>query len=68
VLIGQGQMFAGNSDTVARQIKEFRKRVGGIRHIIMMTRQGLVTPPRGREKLYAGGDGAAAAIAGPAAD
>ena len=43
VLIGQGQMFAGNPDTVARQIKEFRKRVGGIEHIIMMTRQGLVT-------------------------
>ncbi len=42
-LIGQGQMFAGNPDTVARQIKEFRKRVGGVRHVIMMTRQGLVT-------------------------
>jgi len=28
---------------VAQQIKEFRKRVGGICHIIMMTRQGLVT-------------------------
>ena len=26
-----------------KQIKEFRKRVGGICHIIMMTRQGLVT-------------------------
>jgi len=43
VLISQGQMFAGNPDTVARQIKEFRRRVGGIDHIIMMTRQGLVT-------------------------
>ncbi|HEV7997758.1 MAG TPA: LLM class flavin-dependent oxidoreductase, partial [Stellaceae bacterium] len=43
VLIGQGQMFAGNPDTVARQIKEFRRRVGGVGHIIMMTRQGLVT-------------------------
>jgi alkanesulfonate monooxygenase SsuD/methylene tetrahydromethanopterin reductase-like flavin-dependent oxidoreductase (luciferase family) len=43
VLVGQGQMFAGNPDTVARQITEFRRRVGGIRHIIMMTRQGLVT-------------------------
>ena len=30
VLIGQGQMFAGNPDTVARQIKDFRKRVGGL--------------------------------------
>src|SRR5204863_1768259 len=43
VLVGQGQMFAGKPDTVARQIKDFRKRVGGIRHMIMMTRQGLVT-------------------------
>ena len=43
MLIGQGQMFAGNPDTVARQIQEFRRRVGGIHHIIMMTRQGLVT-------------------------
>jgi alkanesulfonate monooxygenase SsuD/methylene tetrahydromethanopterin reductase-like flavin-dependent oxidoreductase (luciferase family) len=42
-LVGQGQMFAGNPDTVARQIKEFRQRVGGIGRIIMMTRQGLVT-------------------------
>jgi alkanesulfonate monooxygenase SsuD/methylene tetrahydromethanopterin reductase-like flavin-dependent oxidoreductase (luciferase family) len=43
VLVSQGQMFAGNPDTVARQIKEFRRRVGGVGHIIMMTRQGLVT-------------------------
>ncbi|MBV9828876.1 MAG: LLM class flavin-dependent oxidoreductase, partial [Alphaproteobacteria bacterium] len=43
VLIGQGQMFAGNPDTVARQLRDFRKRVGGIQHVIMMTRQGLVT-------------------------
>ena len=43
VLIAQGQMFAGNPDTVVQQIKEFRHRVGGVGHIIMMTRQGLVT-------------------------
>ncbi len=42
-LVRQGQMFAGNPDTVVEQIKEFRRRVGGIGHIIMMTRQGLVT-------------------------
>jgi alkanesulfonate monooxygenase SsuD/methylene tetrahydromethanopterin reductase-like flavin-dependent oxidoreductase (luciferase family) len=42
-LIAQGQMFAGNPDTVVRQIKEFRRRVGGVGRIIMMTRQGLVT-------------------------
>ena len=42
-LIAQGQMFAGNPDTVVRQIKDFRRRVGGVGRIIMMTRQGLVT-------------------------
>jgi alkanesulfonate monooxygenase SsuD/methylene tetrahydromethanopterin reductase-like flavin-dependent oxidoreductase (luciferase family) len=42
-LIRQGQMFCGNPDTVVRQIKEFRRRVGGVGRIIMMTRQGLVT-------------------------
>ena len=42
-LIAQGQMFCGNPDTVAKQIKTFRERVGGCGRIIMMTRQGLVT-------------------------
>jgi alkanesulfonate monooxygenase SsuD/methylene tetrahydromethanopterin reductase-like flavin-dependent oxidoreductase (luciferase family) len=42
-LVMQGQMFAGNPDTVVRQIKEFRQRVGGLGRLIMMTRQGLVT-------------------------
>ena len=42
-LIRQGQMFCGNPDTVVRQIKEFRQRVGGVGRIVMMTRQGLVT-------------------------
>jgi len=42
-LIRQGQMFCGNPDTVVRQIKEFRQRVGGVGRIIMMTRQGFVT-------------------------
>jgi alkanesulfonate monooxygenase SsuD/methylene tetrahydromethanopterin reductase-like flavin-dependent oxidoreductase (luciferase family) len=42
-LIAQGQMFAGNPDTVVRQITEFRRRVGGVGRIIMMTRQGLLT-------------------------
>ena len=42
-LIAQGQMFAGNPDTVVKQIKEFRRRSGGVGRIIMMTRQGLVT-------------------------
>jgi len=42
-LIAQGQMFAGNPDSVVRQITEFRRRVGGVGRIIMMTRQGLLT-------------------------
>src|SRR4051812_7924396 len=42
-LIAHGQMFAGNPDTVVRQIKEFRRRVGGLGGLIMMTRQGFVT-------------------------
>jgi alkanesulfonate monooxygenase SsuD/methylene tetrahydromethanopterin reductase-like flavin-dependent oxidoreductase (luciferase family) len=42
-LVAQGQMFAGNPDTVVRQIKEFRQRVGGLGSLIMMTRQGLIT-------------------------
>ena len=67
VLIGQGQMFAGNPDTVARQIKDFRKRVGGIEHIIMMTRQGLVTHAEAEKSFTLCGEGGAAAIAGPAA-
>jgi len=42
-LIANGQLFAGNPDTVVRQIKEFRRRVGGLGRLIMMTRQGFVT-------------------------
>ena len=42
-LVAQGQMFAGNPDTVVKQIMRFRERVGGVGRIIMMTRQGLVT-------------------------
>jgi alkanesulfonate monooxygenase SsuD/methylene tetrahydromethanopterin reductase-like flavin-dependent oxidoreductase (luciferase family) len=42
-LIAQGQLFAGSPDTVVGQIKEFRRRVGGLGKLIMMTRQGFVT-------------------------
>jgi alkanesulfonate monooxygenase SsuD/methylene tetrahydromethanopterin reductase-like flavin-dependent oxidoreductase (luciferase family) len=42
-LVAQGQMFAGNPDSVVRQITEFRRRVGGVGRLIMMTRQGLIT-------------------------
>lgn len=42
-LIANGQLFAGTPDTVVDQIKEFRRRVGGLGRLIMMTRQGFVT-------------------------
>jgi len=42
-LIASGQLFAGTPDTVACQIREFRRRVGGLGRLIMMTRQGLVS-------------------------
>ena len=44
-------MFAGNPDTVVRQINEFRRRVGGLGGLIMMTRQGFVTHAEA-EKSY----------------
>lgn len=50
-LVRQGQMFCGNPDTVVRQIKEFRQRVGGVGRIIMMTRQGLVTHAEARKSF-----------------
>lgn len=43
VLIGNGQMFCGNPDSVAKQIRTLREKVGGLGHILMMTKQGLVT-------------------------
>src|SRR3978361_2189562 len=51
-LIAQGQMFAGNPDTVVKQIKAFRERVGGVGRIIMMTRQGLVTHAEARKRFH----------------
>jgi alkanesulfonate monooxygenase SsuD/methylene tetrahydromethanopterin reductase-like flavin-dependent oxidoreductase (luciferase family) len=42
-LIANGQLFAGNPDTVVRQVKQFRQRVGGLGRLIMMTRQGFVS-------------------------
>jgi alkanesulfonate monooxygenase SsuD/methylene tetrahydromethanopterin reductase-like flavin-dependent oxidoreductase (luciferase family) len=42
-LIANGQLFAGNPDTVVAQIKAFRRRVGGLGRLIMMTRQGFVS-------------------------
>jgi alkanesulfonate monooxygenase SsuD/methylene tetrahydromethanopterin reductase-like flavin-dependent oxidoreductase (luciferase family) len=42
-LIANGQLFAGNPDTVVKQIKHFRQATGGLGRLIMMTRQGFVT-------------------------
>jgi alkanesulfonate monooxygenase SsuD/methylene tetrahydromethanopterin reductase-like flavin-dependent oxidoreductase (luciferase family) len=42
-LIANGQLFAGNPDTVVQQIKRFREATGGLGRLIMMTRQGFVT-------------------------
>jgi len=62
-LIRQGQMFCGNPDTVVRQIKEFRQRVGGVGRIIMMTRSGARHPRGSDEELFAHREGSAATIA-----
>jgi alkanesulfonate monooxygenase SsuD/methylene tetrahydromethanopterin reductase-like flavin-dependent oxidoreductase (luciferase family) len=43
VMVRQGQMFCGTPDTVARQIRELRQRVGGLGELIVGTRWGLVT-------------------------
>ncbi len=51
-LVRQGQMFCGNPDTVVRQIKDFRQRVGGVGRIIMMTRQGLVTHAEAMKSFF----------------
>jgi hypothetical protein len=40
---GRARCSPATRTRAARQIKEFRRRVGGIGHIIMMTRQGLGT-------------------------
>jgi alkanesulfonate monooxygenase SsuD/methylene tetrahydromethanopterin reductase-like flavin-dependent oxidoreductase (luciferase family) len=42
-LIANGQLFAGDPDTVVKQIKQFRRTTGGLGRLIMMTRQGFVT-------------------------
>jgi len=52
-LIANGQLFAGNPDTVVRQIKEFRRRVGGLGRLIMMTRQGFVTHAEAQQSFAA---------------
>jgi alkanesulfonate monooxygenase SsuD/methylene tetrahydromethanopterin reductase-like flavin-dependent oxidoreductase (luciferase family) len=41
--IAQGLMFAGNPDTVYRQIMDFHEQVGGFEHLILMGRSGFMT-------------------------
>ncbi len=41
--IGRGIMFAGNPDTVFRQVMEFYDKVGGFEHLILMGRSGYMT-------------------------
>ena len=41
--IAHGLMFAGNPDTVFRQIMEFREKVGPFEHLILMGRSGFMT-------------------------
>jgi alkanesulfonate monooxygenase SsuD/methylene tetrahydromethanopterin reductase-like flavin-dependent oxidoreductase (luciferase family) len=41
--IAQGLMFAGNPDTVYRQIMDFHAQVGGFEHLILMGRSGFMT-------------------------
>src|SRR5262245_29727439 len=41
--IAQGLMFAGNPDTVFRQIMDFRAKAGEFEHLILMGRSGFMT-------------------------
>jgi alkanesulfonate monooxygenase SsuD/methylene tetrahydromethanopterin reductase-like flavin-dependent oxidoreductase (luciferase family) len=41
--IARGLMFAGNPDTVYRQIMDFQKKVGGFDHLILASRSGFMT-------------------------
>jgi alkanesulfonate monooxygenase SsuD/methylene tetrahydromethanopterin reductase-like flavin-dependent oxidoreductase (luciferase family) len=41
--MARGMVFAGNPDTVHRQIMEFQDRVGGFGHLVLMGRSGHMT-------------------------
>ena len=41
--IAKGLMFAGNSDSVYRQIREYRERVGPFEHLVLASRSGFMT-------------------------
>ena len=53
--IERGIMFAGNPDTVFRQVIEFYDRVGGFEHLILMGRSGFMTHDEAEKgiKLFA---------------
>ena len=53
--IERGIMFAGNPDTVFRQVMEFYDRVGGFEHLILMGRSGFMTHDEAEKgiKLFA---------------
>jgi len=53
--IAQGLMFAGNPDSVFRQVMEFRERVGPFEHLILMGRSGFMTHEEAEKgiKLFA---------------
>ncbi|HYU13734.1 MAG TPA: LLM class flavin-dependent oxidoreductase [Stellaceae bacterium] len=53
--IERGVMFAGNPDTVFRQVMEFYDRVGGFEHLILMGRSGFMTHEEAEKgiKLFA---------------
>ena len=41
--MAKGLMFAGNPDSVYRQIKEFREKVGPFEHLVLASRSGFMT-------------------------
>jgi hypothetical protein len=44
-------MFAGNPDTVYRQIMEFQEKVGGFEHLILASRSGFMTHAEAKKGL-----------------
>ncbi len=53
--IAQGLMFAGNPDTVFKQVMDFHEKVGGFEHLILMGRSGFMTHDEAEKgiKLFA---------------
>ena len=49
--IASGLMFAGNPDTVYRQIMEFQEKVGGFEHLILASRSGFMTHAEAKKGL-----------------